>query len=282
MSKRKESSCLIDAMSEEERERKKQRVQNSRDSYARNVNRLAVREQELQHSVQNLEWKEKRLEARNRKLQVEQERERPKVPTAQPRQNPNLALAEILFRSFPSPTMSALSPGNSLFGSPSSTPFQPISPLPQPSNYVPFLCSQDSPASSINIRRALPKSENASPSNFGSYPYSPNENPLQPYIPQYLYPVPPQNIPLYIPSKIKPLNSVATNPIKTLTDRSEAYWRRLKIAIQQAKLKGKTRIQNPEDDLWFELKINGLGTVRLRIDGDWQDIEGGCKQEKSL
>lgn len=141
MPKRQESALLVDTMIEEETRRKKQRLQNTHDSFARNINRLAVQEGDLQHQVQNLQWKKRTLEKETLALEVEQARVRKKAgaSTTLPVQSrQDLPSDEVMHRSFPSPSLSTGSTSYQCLDSPPSTPRQPICPLPLPSQYQPF------------------------------------------------------------------------------------------------------------------------------------------------
>lgn len=266
MSKRQESGLLVDTMIEEENRCKRQRMQNTHDSFARKINLLAVKEGDLQHRVQNLQWKKKTLEDETRELEVKQALVKMKAitstaPTVPPCQD--FQLSEVMHRSFPSPSLSTVSTFDHCLDSPPSTPRQPICPLPLPSSYEPFLQNQDNYASPINTVRSFPTPEKSQP---------------PPYIPPYIQSIPPDIIDLYVPTPIIPSKPTANNPIKQFKDRSEAYWRRFEIAIQQRGALGKRRWQNPEDLLWFELFLHPCGRVRVRLNGKFEDIQSGCNQ----
>lgn len=286
---RTESREFVDAMLREASDRKKRSQENTRDSIARNLNRLAEREKDLEINVQNLTWKKRRLETETQALEINKARiEQSNAPqtwtpgpsteqaTTTKASTPGL---DVLYRSFPSPTSTIDDPM-----SPSTlTPRTHSYPLPLPSSYEPFLNLQENTPQSIKTHRPIP---------------SPIQH--QQYVPQYIFS--PQNLPVYIPStigqrpvpiqhepyipqyvsrSIGPIRTTkpgASKPIETFQDRSGAYWRRLKIVLHQKNLRGKRRIENPEDNGWFEYKSSREGSYRIRIDGGWYDIDEGCSE----
>lgn len=293
MSKRQESSSLIDTILEEHTERKKQRLQNSRDSHARTINRLAEREQDLQVKVENLKWEKKRLEYETLELKVERVREeeqREKRKTAEvschttkPREDSN---TEIIQHALPTPPPSTVSTpiGPVSLLSPPCTPPQPISQLPLQSSYEPFLQSTD--IRPFKIKKNLsPATPNLPPSSISPHQYPnhtwhvPIVHPPMPYVPHYVNAVPLELIPKYIPTPIQPLNTLESNPIRSFSDRSSAYWRRFEIAIKQLTNLGKHKLQNPEDNLWFQVQVYSHGRTRVRLSGKWWLIEDGCNQK---
>lgn len=157
MSKRKDSSLLVDTLDKEETDRKKQRVENSRDSYARNINRLALQEQGLIQSVENLKWENKRLTDRTTELKVEIEKEEKKRLSNEIKikfSNPAPGF-DFLHHAFPSPSPSTSSTASTSSPSSSSAPLKDISPLPLSSTYEPFLRDQSirpPPINPITIR----------------------------------------------------------------------------------------------------------------------------------
>lgn len=317
MEGKKESSLLVDAMTEAAMARKQQQNQNTRDFYARNINRLARREVDLKVNVQNLKWEKKRLENDTLKLKVEHNifsrkranenqkstTEEPKPPNGKSESEKQKPASEnpkpdnkgqksakeprddFMYRSFPSPASSesTLDPLDSQ--STSIPPQQPKNSLPLQSTYEPFLPDQDFRPPQPKIKRAQPKPEEPSQPTFGvqyifPYPFqfvkpsdSSREGLPQPYIPPFVSPGIPHVIPVYVPS---PINTLENNPIKCFKDRSSAYWRRFAIAIEQLKVVGKSKVQNPEDQLWFQVQVSPKKLTRIRLDKKWLAIEDGC------
>lgn len=290
MSKRKESRLLVDTLIEEEIKQKKQRRQNSRAAYARSVNYLEQRKQDLEINIQNLEWDNKKLENGNRELKIERKREeaareKRKIMGAPsysstPRRNTS---TEIMYRSLPSPDQSTVSTPIEYLSllSPPSTPQQAVSQLPLQSSYEPFLRETEIRPRKLQINAGSTTHHvSPSPSFTSQYPehnQSFSNRPI-PYVPAYVNSAQPRFIPLYIPGPIQPPNTLENNPIQHLTDRSAAYWRRFEIDMRKLS-PGKHKIQNPEDHLWFQVQTYQHGRPRVRLNGKWWLIEEGCKQE---
>lgn len=265
---RKESRELVEAMKREASNRKKQKQENTRDSIARNLNRLAQQEQHLKINVQNLTWNQRRLETETRAMEVKKARieqsmtQRTLTPGTLVKKTTTTKTVtpgpDVLYRSFPSPASTLDDPI-----SPSACSSRTSSnPLPLPSSYEPFLSIQETSSRPSKTPRPTPTTVQH-----------------QPYIPQYIFP--PQYIPIYIPAPIGPISSTsskATESIKSFQEKSGAYWRRLKIALIQKNLRGKRKIQNPEDNVWFEYKSQAEGLYRIRLNGEWYDINDGCTQ----
>lgn len=264
MSKRIESALLIDTLLEEETETKKRRMQNTRDSYARNVNRLAIREQTLERSVQNLEWKRKKLKVENRALKVERARERKEI--ARPaisvvrRQEP----CEDLLGNPPS-TMST-----AFFSPPASTspptPSIIASPSPFRSSYEPFLSDQNFQRAATQFKPPAPSVGSARLEQYMQLPIPEVYQP-PPYVPPFVTPTPPHMIPFYTPG---PIRSIP--PITSFKERPEEYWRRLEILVLQKCNFGKKRIQNPEDGRFFQIQRSTQNRVRVRLNTKWELI----------
>lgn len=278
MSKRKESSLLIETLLEEAVNRKRRREENSRDSHARTINRLATRENDLEQIVQNLEWKKRQLEDATLKLQVEQAIDNKKTTkTASATAIPSISTTV-------KPCHCLLLP------SPSSPPPPITSPLPLPSSYEPFLsetsCRPSSRPSTLKTKTSVTSPSQSQPQPYRAQyiypvpgyalgtPHSTSEYVVEPYIPYPVTPLPCQPSQYYVPRPVQ-----ADNPIKRFEDRSSAYWRRFGIAIGQRvpKLLGKRRLQNPEDNLWFEVKLYKSDTIRVRIGGEYRDLKEGME-----
>lgn len=240
--KRFPSSLLVDTIIEEEKKRKKKREESKVTARVRRINRLNQQTADLRMDVENLQWKKRKMELEQQQLAVENAREEGR------REGRRAAMS---VKKTPQ-----ISPPVMIFAPPTApTPSPHCVFLPSPMSYTPM--------------------------------YSPPANSMTSFVPEYV-PQPVNNIPAYTPTRISPIqdsgaetlmsgnpmSALMANPISSISQRHEHYWRRFAAEINKNCPNGKRLFQNPVDNLTFRVQNYKSGVVKVYVGGEWFPIKG--------
>lgn len=266
---------------------KKKKQQDKRDAQIRATNRLAEKQCELGVSVENLQWKQKRIEKETLKMKVENAREKAR------RKGQNNLTRVVKMVTPPKtempPRYSTIVADNGITNW-SVTPTPPVI-FPHPSFSLANSCNtlylppMSPDNSAINFISPRPLSEAEHTSNWFQFPYYPTPSPSptpssSSYKPVCVKPQCPKTVPTYTPTPLTKAQKKAQNPIKFVTDRPFSYWNKMRDNITRQTKYGKRLYQNPADGLWFDIFHYDLGGVRVRIGTDWHALAYSDEHQK--
>lgn len=237
--KRFESSLLTDTIIAEVANRKKKREQDKVDSKRRKILRYSETVDTLQIDVQNLQWKKQKLEHDTLELAVEKAREEGRI------EGRNAAIASITAtaRSNVAPSPAPIIVYTPIL--PQACPTSVIDPIVCPSSYVHDLQSPKPTALSITASEYVPIPSTSTVS-----------------------------VSTYTPQRMRSTTNARENPIKSLSNRADSYWKRMALDIEARMDCGKRLYRNPVDSLIFKIHKYDSGVITVRLGEKWHTIQG--------